>query len=162
MDMNDFDPNAPAWWISPQGKILPIGQGDTHIRKVIDNPAAFGYTTERIEDIYHSYGEAVGIEKQAREEIIRDILSKGWIRIRKSGFCYSFQLSDLSAAAKDYIFDWATRMVDWVSPLVMVNINTKMGYVLYTVADIAGGALCKERDEHERKTLIPISSVFDF
>ncbi|GMO37783.1 MAG: hypothetical protein Ta2B_17490 [Termitinemataceae bacterium] len=161
--MNNFDPNAPAWWISPQGKILPIEHGETHIRKVIDNPVVFGFTTKQIEDIYHSYGEAVGTEKKAREEIIADILSKGWIRIRKNGFCYSFQLSELSETAKDYIFDWATRMVDWVSPSTLVNINTKMGDEGYTVAEIAGGALGEmEEGGHERKTLFPISSVFDF
>ncbi|GHT63261.1 hypothetical protein FACS1894110_00650 [Spirochaetia bacterium] len=160
--MNNFDPNAPAWWISPQGKILTVEQGSTHIQKVIDNPNAFGYTTEQIEDIYHSYGEAVGTEKKAREEIIRDILSKGWIRIRKNGFCYSFQLNALSEIAKNYIFDWATRMVDWVGPLVQVNINTKMGDEGYSISDIAGGALGKEASEQERNTLVPISSVFDF
>ncbi|GHV35593.1 hypothetical protein AGMMS4952_27820 [Spirochaetia bacterium] len=160
--MNDFNPNAPAWWISPQGKILPIEQGNTHIQKVIDNPNAFGYTTEQIEDIYHSYGEAVGTEKKAREEIIRDILSKGWIRIRSHKDYYTIQLTNLSVTAQDFIIDWATRMAEWAGPLVQVNINTKMGDEGYSISDIAGGALGKEASEQERNTLVPISSVFDF
>ncbi|GHV76985.1 hypothetical protein AGMMS49942_18060 [Spirochaetia bacterium] len=161
--MTDFDPNSPAWWISPQGKVLPIGHGETHIQKVIENPVVFGFTTKQIEDIYHSYGEAVGTEKKAREEIIADILDKGWIRIRNNPSFYSIQLSILSPTAKEYIFDWAVRMIDWVGPFTKANIITNFDMVIYTVADIAGGALGEtEEGGHERKTLIPISSVFDF
>ncbi|GHV75634.1 hypothetical protein AGMMS49942_04550 [Spirochaetia bacterium] len=161
--MTDFNPNAPAWWISPQGKILPIGHGETHIQKVIDNPVAFDCATKQIEDIYHSYGEAVGTEKKAREEIIADILDKGWIRIRKNPSFYSIQLSILSSTAKEYIFDWAVRMIDWVGPLTKANIITNFDMAIYAISDIAGGALGKiEEGGHERKTLIPISSVFDF
>jgi hypothetical protein len=37
-----------------------------------------------------------------------------------------------------------------------------MGDEGYSISDIAGGVWGKEEGGHERKTLIPISSVFDF
>ncbi|GHV79706.1 hypothetical protein AGMMS49944_14970 [Spirochaetia bacterium] len=136
-----IDPNAPAWWISPQGHILGIKHGDTHIRMVIENPKVFGWTIEKIEDRYHFYGEAVGTEKNAREEIIKDILNKGWIRIRKNKYFYTIQLAALSERAKDYISDWAAKMVDWVGPMAEAAIYTTTGDEQYTIADLAGGIL---------------------
>jgi hypothetical protein len=152
----EFDPNAPAWWISPQGKILPLKHGDTHIRMVIENPGAFGYTTKRIEDRYHFYGEAVGTEKKAREEIIKEILSKGWIRIRKNKYFYTIQLAALSERAKDYISDWSVKIADWVGPMTEAAIYTTIGDEQYTMADLAAGIL------YNKDTLTPINSVFYF
>jgi hypothetical protein len=153
---NEFDSNAPAWWISPDGKILAVSKGETHIQKVIDNPKAFGYTLEQIEKVYDDFGERLGSEYEARGLIIKDILSKGWIRIRNHKTSYTIQLAALSATAMAFISDWATRMAEWVSPLAQVNIKTETGNEFCTIANLT------DVKTDDGKRLIPISSVFDF
>jgi hypothetical protein len=158
---NEFDPNAPAWWISPEGKILAVKKGECHIKKVIENPKAFGYTLEQIEKIYADYGEPLGSEKEARGQIIKDILSKGWIRIRDHKTYYTIQLAALSTSAKDFIIDWAILMEEWVGPLPQVTIKTEAVDQFRTIATLTADAKMDE-GKHKGKTLIPINSVFDF
>ena len=150
-----FDSNAPAWWISPEGKILALSKGETHIGKVIENPQTFGYTLERIEKIYADYGEPMGSEYRAREQIIKDIFSKGWIRIRCHKTYYTIQFAALSGTAQDFIADWAVRMAEWVSPLTQVKIDTEAGSHFHSLESLTEG-------KNRNKTLIPIISVFDF
>ena len=78
-----------AYWISPEGEILPVGT--SHVREVIGNPGRFGITREQIEEAYKKYREPLGLEGRAREEIIRTIINKGWIRIRDYGQYLSAQ-----------------------------------------------------------------------
>lgn len=56
--------------------------GKTHIRDLIDNPEVFGYTEEKIKELYKKYDEEYGDEGKARHEIMADVISKGWIRVR--------------------------------------------------------------------------------
>lgn len=70
-----------AYWINPYGKIVSNGY-KSHIQMIIDKPAKFGYTRDKIESIYKRYNEPMGKEGKAREDIIKDVVSKGFIRIR--------------------------------------------------------------------------------
>jgi hypothetical protein len=154
LEQIQFNPNAAAWWISPKGEILPILGKDTHINNVIKNPQVFGYTIESIQKIYDKYHENIGTEKQAREEIMKHIMDNGWIRIRDNTNFYSIQTGNLSSS-KDYIFDWACQMKDWVSETVEIIINNDR----YTIGDIIKGKLF---ESITRKKLVYINSVFDF
>jgi len=69
-----------AFSISPTGEILSV---ERHIQLIIENPDIFGYTKQEILDLYNKYHEDLGQEGKAREEIINQVIKKGWIRVRK-------------------------------------------------------------------------------
>lgn len=55
----------------------------THIGMIMRSPDLFGLTLEEIREKHKAYGERMGREGKAREEIIRQVSEKGWIRVRK-------------------------------------------------------------------------------
>jgi hypothetical protein len=99
-----------AYWISPRGEVLPVATN--HIDIVIKNPKKFGYTTEKIQDIYDRYEERMGSEGDAREEIIIDLLKKGFIRIRRYKNQYSLNVGKMTKKVKDILFDWANKLLN--------------------------------------------------
>lgn len=82
-----------AFWIDPNGVIMPVMR--SHIAAVIADPVLFGVTREYIESVYREYGEALGWEGKAREEIIKRLIIEGWTRIRDYGDYLSVQLFSL-------------------------------------------------------------------
>ena len=82
-----------AFWISPDGEITPVGRN--HISEVIGNPIKFGMTREEIERAYERHGEPLGLEGMAREEIIKNLIGRGWIRIRDYGQYLSVQVRSM-------------------------------------------------------------------
>jgi len=71
-----------AYWISPSGQIVPAeGEAISHINMIFKRPEFFGYTRKQLEDLHKKYGERIGQEGKAREEIMCDLLLKVWIRI---------------------------------------------------------------------------------
>jgi hypothetical protein len=52
---------------------------------VIQNPEKFGLTFDYIKQRFDEYGEKMGQEGKAREEIIMSLLEQGFVRIRKYG-----------------------------------------------------------------------------
>jgi len=101
-----------AFWLSPDGKILPVMA--THIHYVIDEPAGFGFSRAEIKKIYTRYGEALGAEACAREEIICQLVKRGWIRIRKyhRPDRWSVNVASLSAGSAGALRKWARTMID--------------------------------------------------
>jgi len=69
-----------AYWIKSNGKILPVKT--THIDMVIDDPKMFGLTIEYIKSVHNTFREKLGQEGKARAQIMRELISKGWMRIR--------------------------------------------------------------------------------
>lgn len=70
-----------AFWV--KGDTIYALNGKTHIDYVLANPEKFGYKREDIEKIYKKYDERLGVEGKARDEIIMNLFSKNWIRVRK-------------------------------------------------------------------------------
>jgi tetratricopeptide (TPR) repeat protein len=104
-------PDAHAYWVSPTGEILAVYQ--THIRRVIDNPAIFGLTTESITEAYNRLKEPLGFEGKARGEIMEKLIHKGWVRIRldeRRGL-WKIELSKLTAFIKEYLRSWANALI---------------------------------------------------
>lgn len=92
-----------AYWIS-KDKTIPVPT--THIETVIRHPEKFGYTRERIEQIYCKHNEPVGFEGFARQEIMRDIISnQGWIRARYTPRFdkWTFELAQVSEATRSLV-----------------------------------------------------------
>ena len=70
-----------AYWINKRGKILDIGLG-THIDQVVKSPKSFGLTDQYVRKTYEKFGEPVGQEGKAREQIMLELIKDGFIRIR--------------------------------------------------------------------------------
>ena len=69
-----------GYFISPTGELLCVD--DAHIRTMIADPERFGLTSAEIERRYAAYRESMGIEGSAREDLLRQVIARGWIRIR--------------------------------------------------------------------------------
>ena len=54
----------------------------SHVRFLIETAAFFNLTGEQIAEIYKKYGEALGSESKAREELVRYATTLRWIRVR--------------------------------------------------------------------------------
>jgi len=146
-------------WITKDGKYIdaPI----SHILTAIKNPDVFGITQEEINAIYDKYGERYYMEGKAREEVIRALLKKGFIRVRAyPNRYYTVNVEKLVDKVKRLITDWAsdlaytdqgifnTRESDVYTP---VNIVPMAGNVeKHKIKDIALGELTGEKFEYRR------------
>ena len=102
-----------AYWISPSGKAIEVER--LHIATIIQNPTKFNTTAAKLKKIYDKHKEQFSpfLEGFAREEIMSDMIQKGWIRTRfeRRSNTWTIQLNKLSNRAKDYIFDWVVSLV---------------------------------------------------
>lgn len=102
--------NTIAYWISPKGEIISVGNG-THIDVIIDNPTKFGLTSSEIQSLYDKYGEVLGQEGKAREDLIIQVVKSGWIRVRRyRNDGYSINIARLTKKVKDILFDWVNSL----------------------------------------------------
>ena len=69
-----------GFWVK-EAEVFDITE-DTHVGFIIKYPYRFNLTTDDIELLYGHYGEPLGSEKQAREDLVRIATSQGWVRIR--------------------------------------------------------------------------------
>jgi hypothetical protein len=70
-----------AYWITPTHMVLPVPEN--HIGMVIDHPDIFGVDPEYIRKVYAHHQEPMRSEGDAREEIIKELIAKGFIRLRR-------------------------------------------------------------------------------
>ena len=105
-----LDTSYEAYWINPNGKIH--GVKSTHINSIIENPYYFSFTKGKIDQIYVKYKEPMGLEGKARNEIIKKVLNKGWIRIQKNKNFYTAQMMSLNNTCKDYLQQFTQLMID--------------------------------------------------
>jgi hypothetical protein len=94
-----------AFWITPSGKY--ISAGISHIDTVVKQPDIFGLTKTDIDTVYDKYSEKRYVEGKAREEIIKEIINKGFIRIRQYGDEWSITVNKRNNRTADLITDWA-------------------------------------------------------
>ena len=103
-----------AFWISPSGKIIDVPQ--FHISTVMDDPEKFNTSKEELQQIFAKYNEPYSpfVEGFAREEIMVQLIKKGWVRLRyvSKSNSWTIQLANLNNRLKNYIFDWVVRMID--------------------------------------------------
>jgi hypothetical protein len=102
-----------GYLISPRGEILPLAPDSSHIREVVKNPHAFGYTCQEIEDIFSIYNEPIGTEGKARQKIIRDLITRRWIRIRRytRPDRWTVNLPHFNDRTRDILKHWADLMI---------------------------------------------------
>jgi len=110
-----------AYWISPSGKIIDVvnvenresGDSSTlHIGAIVRDPEIFGLTKEEVQKVYDKYGETVGSEHKAREDILIMAMNIGWIRVRyysrKSYWTIQFN-GDFSTRKKENIWSFLVK-----------------------------------------------------
>jgi len=163
-----------AFWISPNGVIIPnSGTADRHIHMVIQYPEKFGFTKKEIEAIYKKRKEPMGAEGNAREDIMVELMKKGWTRIRyvKHYDSFTIQLYKLTDKIKDFLWDWSVGMisgkfkgevvddngnlkkgninVDKTSPHTQVKIMDHIPEVLYTgtLGEVKAGKMHQQGEE---------------
>ena len=94
-----------AFFISPRGETLFVKTN--HIGTVISDPQRFGLTIEEIRSRYSDYKEQIGTEGTARREILIQLVSKGWIRLRRYPNQY------WSVTLKSFPQNTAVRLRNW-------------------------------------------------
>tara|TARA_R110000744_G_C19369472_1_gene562332 strand:+ start:1328 stop:1870 length:543 start_codon:yes stop_codon:yes gene_type:complete len=85
-----------GFFISPIGKLIPVAGNGTHIGTVIAYPTKFGLKKSDIEMEYKNHKEKLGQEGNAREEILRRLTQKGWIRLRRYPQYWSIQFARMN------------------------------------------------------------------
>jgi hypothetical protein len=100
-----------AFFISPKGELVGVGMG-THIDIITSNPEKFGYTKEHVRKTYEKYGERIGVEGKAREELILDVVERGWIHVRKRAkMGWMVNVMRMTKKSRDLIHQWAERLI---------------------------------------------------
>lgn len=156
-----------AFWVSPKGKIT--GGLESHIAMVIKAPEKFGLTREWIDEKYKEYGERIGVEGKAREEIIREILKEGFIRIRKyKNDEWVINVHRISKRNKERITKWAEKItekgIDGIKASRMDQARiTDMGTYnkRLSMEKLAAGVILFESSKRN-VDLISVESVHDF
>lgn len=138
-----------GYWISPGGASFPVSQN--HILTVIEAPEKFNMTREAIEAVYARHKEPFGSEGNAREELILDLVKRGWVRIRnyhgkRTGEYWSVNVNRLTTRVKDQI----TSLFQRIFPsggYDAVYIDSPSERVQFTIDDIVKFKLFSEAKE---------------
>lgn len=154
-----------AYWISPQGKVLDVGISK-HIDHIVQHPESFGLTDAEVEAVYAKHNEQVGVEGQAREELILQTVSRGYIRIRfYVNKRWSITLSNINSRTnKNILQKWAQLpdvQKDIHMPVFILDIATEKTNTSYTVKDLAQGIHLTENEKINIE-LIVVNSAREF
>jgi|AntRauTorcE11898_2_1112593.scaffolds.fasta_scaffold00374_11 hypothetical protein len=143
-------------WISPRGELFLCRQ--THVLEIIACPHVFGVSRTDIEAAYAKHGERIGQEGQAREELIRAAVARGWIRFRRHearAAYWSVTADTLDSATRDRITGLARLVLQGLSgavehapdiPVRIFGVRHDCLVSCESVAAIADGALLETAD----------------
>lgn len=79
-----------AVWVSPENEVYWVPE--SHVAWACDHPERCGMTEDALRAVYARFGEPWREDgTAAREEIVRDLVGRGWIRLRRyrNGWSYS-------------------------------------------------------------------------
>jgi len=118
--------DSKAFFISPKGEFISSG-GGSHIDMVTDNPKKFGLTPEYIRKTYEKHNEMMGIEGNARDEILIKIINSGWIHIRRRPNKYwAVMIGRMSKKTQGFLYDWAIKILKGVHGIKELNKDAKV------------------------------------
>jgi len=135
-----------AFFLSPSGDLVHVPQN--HISTVIADPERFGLTKEEeIQNAYSRHGERIGVEGEARKELLLKVITQGWIRFRRYPNKYwSITAPSLTPAVRELVRQWAEKMLAGTEGFkepdryMPVKISTMDGEFHSTIGDLAYGA----------------------
>lgn len=142
-----------GFFISPDGMLLSVEM--THIKAVINYPVKFGMTRAKIEDIYRKYDEPLGLEGNAREEILSTLIRRRWIRIRQYREYWSVQADKMTKQTLGRLIAFAKMALKgtppfcdkaWGNEPVRVTFLSNGDYRDFTMQALAGNPLRFNRD----------------
>lgn len=99
-----------AFWILPNGKALEFSY-KKHIEVICENPELFNFTTPELKLLFNKHDEPFAYEGWAREEIIKSLYKKGFIRTRNYGNEWAVDIWNTNDKIKDYIFALAEYLI---------------------------------------------------
>jgi hypothetical protein len=82
-----------AFWLAPDGR--PYLVPANHIQFVIEHPDLFGVSLDDLRHRYVQHDEPWGSEGNAREEVIRELVCRGWTRVRRYKRDYAVNVAEL-------------------------------------------------------------------
>ncbi len=127
-----------AYWINPEGEIT--GVPEKHINRILDHPEYFGYTRDEVLNRFTKFGEKLGWEGRARDEIFIELFSKGWIRVRKNkDISVSIQTGSYGKKEKAHIKKLALMMLENKDNMQFSAVITtfKGGEIRTSLSDLA-------------------------
>ena len=160
--------DAPAYWIGPNGMILPVYE--YHITEICRCPEAFGFYKKFIEEVYKKYNEIWGEEGITREELMKILYDHGWVRIRYYSTYKNYFRVDLGILTdkhKNLLSKWADALIKSIGNKyrdAVVFIREFSGDLLtkkYSFEDIMKDAFFNSIVS-ESIFLVPINSAFEF
>lgn len=133
-----------AFFLSHDGDLIHVP--DNHVGVVIRDPERFGLTREEIEAAYRKHGERIGIEGEARKELLLRIIADGWIRLRRyPNKHWSVTVNTLAPAVQILLRDWAEKMLSGINGFkepdryMPVKISASEGEFHSAIGDLAEG-----------------------
>lgn len=133
-----------AFFLSDQGDLIHVP--DSHIAVVIRDPQRFGLTKAEIEAAYLRHGERIGIEGEARKELLLKVVSQGWLRIRRYRNHWSVTAQALNPATQELLRCWARKMLVGVNGgfkewdrYISVKVTTAERETICAIGDLAEG-----------------------
>lgn len=97
-------------WLSPNGDYIKVGSN--HANDIIENPSKFGVTSEFVAQLYKKHNESYSQEGNAREELIKLVLQRQWVRIRNYRNYWSVTVEKLTPKIKENIRNWVATFVE--------------------------------------------------
>lgn len=162
-------------WLTPAGEYIKVQTN--HVADIIANPSKFGVTFEFIKELYNRHGEPLGVEGHAREELIKLILQRGWVRIRNYRNYWSVTVDRLSKKVSENIRNWIDSFIkdgimgkyadikiyevipDRMQTFDAINIVTK--YALEEGATVITETTFNELSDMELLTEVKLSRVYN-
>ena len=105
-----FDTTFNAYWISPKAEIFCVSI--THIKYIMDNPKSFLFSYDKIVKVFEEYNESIGFEGKARDTIMKELITNGWIRIRKNRNYWTVQMNQWNEGNQSIIKQFTSAMIN--------------------------------------------------
>ena len=104
-----------GYWISPYGTVLDLKKygKSHHVSAILKEPVKFGFSKEEIKDVMDKYE---GDKVDAKEELVKAAVFKGWIRVRryqsKGGYDWTVNVKRVNDKVKTLLNVFFTRYVE--------------------------------------------------
>lgn len=102
---------AHAYWISPMGKIIPVD--DAHIARIVANPDEFDLDDKEVRQMFADRGEKIGQEGGVRGDLVRVLVSRGWMRLRLyRNMGWTVNMRSVNPRTADHLQGWAEGAIE--------------------------------------------------
>lgn len=99
-----------AYWLSASGEVTTVST--THIQHVIAHPEKFNTDLGQLRHFYEYYNEPWGSEGQARNDTIRQLVTAGWMRIRRYRSYYAVNVPTLDDNSRQALICFADALLN--------------------------------------------------